>query len=477
MAGQSRRRVAPRGRVPVAPAGPRWRHRADDDPSQRRRRDDGVGSDRPAHRRCSWWPNATDRWRPSPLRSRTCSTRSSTGRRRRAQTPPGCCCSCSWSAALALGEVWRLRRQAIAERDESRLEAAESLRGARRRWRNAPASPASSTTSSPTTSPRSRCRPRSARLTTPGISDRGAASGFGDIAETARDALGEMRRLLGVLREDAGGGGEREPQPGLAQLQELIDDARDASGTTVRFDRQRPGRPAVARRGPHRVPDRAGGADERPAPRTRRGRGRRPATTSRRSLRIRVQDDGPGPAAPPRTGTVCRGCASAPPWSVARCEPGRPTAAASSSRPSSPPASATPVRDVTIRVAVVDDQEVVRAGFAALLATQPDFEVAGVAGDGAEAVELCREQRPDVVLMDVRMPRMDGIEATRRIVEELDAANPRPRADDVRPRRVRLRRARCRRQRVPPQGRHGRGACSTPSASSRQATRSCSPRP
>jgi DNA-binding NarL/FixJ family response regulator len=75
---------------------------------------------------------------------------------------------------------------------------------------------------------------------------------------------------------------------------------------------------------------------------------------------------------------------------------------------------------VTVRVAVVDDQEVVRSGFAALLATQPDFEVAGVAGDGAEAVELCREQRPDVVLMDVRMPRMNGIEATRRIVEDVE---------------------------------------------------------
>jgi DNA-binding NarL/FixJ family response regulator len=77
---------------------------------------------------------------------------------------------------------------------------------------------------------------------------------------------------------------------------------------------------------------------------------------------------------------------------------------------------------VTIRVVVVDDQEVVRSGFAALLRTQADLEVVGTGGDGTEAIDLCREQRPDVVLMDVRMPTMDGLEATRQVVAELDSS-------------------------------------------------------
>jgi DNA-binding NarL/FixJ family response regulator len=71
-----------------------------------------------------------------------------------------------------------------------------------------------------------------------------------------------------------------------------------------------------------------------------------------------------------------------------------------------------------IRVLVADDQTLVRAGFRVLVDSAPDQEVVGEAGNGREAVELARSARPDVVLMDIRMPVLDGLEATRRIVAD-----------------------------------------------------------
>jgi DNA-binding NarL/FixJ family response regulator len=70
-----------------------------------------------------------------------------------------------------------------------------------------------------------------------------------------------------------------------------------------------------------------------------------------------------------------------------------------------------------IRVLLADDQALVRGGFASILAGQPDMEVVGEAADGAEAVELALETRPDVVVMDIRMPRLDGIAATRLLLD------------------------------------------------------------
>ncbi len=75
---------------------------------------------------------------------------------------------------------------------------------------------------------------------------------------------------------------------------------------------------------------------------------------------------------------------------------------------------------MSIRVAVVDDQALVRSGFALVLGHQDDIEVVAEAGTGLEAIEVARQHRPDVILMDIRMPDLDGLEATTRILADAD---------------------------------------------------------
>lgn len=75
---------------------------------------------------------------------------------------------------------------------------------------------------------------------------------------------------------------------------------------------------------------------------------------------------------------------------------------------------------MSIKVAVVDDQDLVRGGFAVMLGLQDDIEVVAEAGDGAAAIEIARTHRPDVILMDIRMPGMDGLAATKAIVDSAD---------------------------------------------------------
>src|SRR5205085_10426320 len=73
---------------------------------------------------------------------------------------------------------------------------------------------------------------------------------------------------------------------------------------------------------------------------------------------------------------------------------------------------------VSLRVLIVDDQLLVRSGFRMILEAETDLEVVGEAGDGLQAIEEARRLRPDVILMDVRMPELDGIEATRRLLAD-----------------------------------------------------------
>jgi len=75
---------------------------------------------------------------------------------------------------------------------------------------------------------------------------------------------------------------------------------------------------------------------------------------------------------------------------------------------------------MTIRIAVVDDQALVRGGFAMVLGHQSDIEVVAEAGNGLEAIEMAQTHRPDVILMDIRMPEMDGLEATSSIIAKAD---------------------------------------------------------
>ena len=227
------------------------------------------------------------------------------------------------------------------------------------------------------------------------------------IQEASSDAVRELRATLEVLRreEDVNGSG-------LDRLPALVERARSSglpTTCTVRGDR----RPLPPDGRPGGVPDRPGGADQRHPARRRRDRvgadRLRPRTAHHPGRRRRggvaaAAGAGRRAARDARTGHRPRaaGCGRSP--------------AQPAGSPSSPSCRWT--ADVVIRVLLVDDQPLIRSGFRALLDAEDDIEVVAEAANGREGVALAIEHLPDIVLMDMQMPVMDGIEATRRIADD-----------------------------------------------------------
>jgi signal transduction histidine kinase len=206
-------------------------------------------------------------------------------------------------AAIAIGDVWRLRGRAIEERDESRREAADSLREQAAMEERARIARELHDVVAHHVS-KIAVQAEVGRIADPDVSEAERAR-LTDIGETAREAMREMRRVLGVLREDAGGGGERAPQPGLADLEGLIDDARTA-GSPVRFalsGRVAPLAPGVDLSA-YRIVQEALTNARRHAPGA-------PVDVVLRYeptiLWIRVSDEGPGPSSEPNDGHGLQG--------------------------------------------------------------------------------------------------------------------------------------------------------------------------
>ena len=259
------------------------------------------------------------------------------------------------------------------------------------------------------------------------------------IEEIGRTAQDELRVVLGLLRDEAAEPISRGPAPRLADLKGLVDTVR-ASGTQVELrmtGADRPLSPAIEL-SIYRVVQEALTNLVRHAP---GAEAMVDLSISANDVSVEVTNNGgqshdaveepPGAAGHGIVGMRER-CRRLRRLALGRTPRRRWVPCV---RPHSPGE-----RSMTIRVVVVDDQELIRTAISSLINEEDDLEVVGQAEDGREAVELASRLSPDVVVMDVRMPGMDGIEATRRITSMSKANTPRVlNSHDVRPRRVRLR--------------------------------------
>ncbi len=237
------------------------------------------------------------------------------------------------------------------------------------------------------------------------------------ISATSRGTLTEMRRLLGVLR-DSDGARSHAPAPGLADLPQLVHDVQSVGvPVTLHLEGQSDCINSGIELSAYRVVQEALTNVIKHA-----GSPTRVDVTVQHApgvLTIEVKDDGRGAASIMSTNGVAPGGTGHGLIGMReRVELwGGELAVGPASGGGYRVRASLPYGDVrmTIRVVVADDQALVRKAFVVLLSSESDIEVVGEAANGAEAVALAASERPDLMLMDVRMPVMDGLEATRRI--------------------------------------------------------------